>query len=949
MEYRNFDLSIQPRHDNCYRVVLLPSEAEECLCDSILSAEMNTLLEKLERGFADDLSPEELLKDANLGQGIVDLELIKEFGDKLYQCLFRGSIRDALFKALGEVERGDDLNLRLRLIIEPPEIARLPWELLFDKKQNLFLCTYDKTSIVRYLKVPPSSRDLTVRLPLRVLVVIPEKDYDLGEELNTAAERKNIETAFAALVQARIVKLDFLDPPVTLSRLYDKLNDGIKYHIFHFIGHGCFDRDVGYLKINPETTEGEEDLSDELKKGWLPADSFANLFTNHRSMKLVVLNSCEGARISSTRPLAGLAPQLFLRNIPAVVAMQYPIFDDSALIFSREFYRKFCRGHQRGLLDPAVISARNRILIGRSNGLDFATPVLLMHTSSGLIFAPEEDDGGPAAPSPAPSVDQVVSIESDVEIDSTQSVPRVARGLKGLPRKIATSIETLDETPRLNAVEQARAENLVLLKREKNLAPEDADHYDLAIGHEERQLAAIRSRLSAAAKTSVRLSVAALLIGFLMLAAAVFGVFNVIGIEDWLQQRVSSAARRAAAAGPFANDRVRVILVDPTNHEVQGFPNQNRADDRAFHAQLIDALAVAGARVVALDISLYGENAADVELAAAIERAAQKGTQVLVGVEGVTDTGQPQDPFPLKLQETLKNRWGNINVGLGYELGSIDFSGFHVVTRHVELGKKITADARPLPNGGVPVSPSLVLQALMPINQDSSSDRAKPLFYENETPQKIKLSSPESNAEEIPVADDEMSFMITMASDAAIDSVRRTYQDVYLHRGDVDFMHRNYGDDRIVLIGYGVENDRHFVSGTRQRYGVEIQANVISNILQRIYARKVPWEINLLVILLMVLLGFLLRSRFGQKLSFPIGFESPTLNRMLKIPVGLLSVTILYFVVIYFVYSRSVYVVDMTPHIVTLFLAYWFYGLRTSRKRKGGAPWSTYVKEPVEV
>jgi CHASE2 domain-containing sensor protein len=146
-----------------------------------------------------------------------------------------------------------------------------------------------------------------------------------------------------------------------------------------------------------------------------------------------------------------------------------------------------------------------------------------------------------------------------------------------------------------------------------------------------------------------------------------------------------------------------------------------------------------------------------------------------------------------------------------------------------------------------------------------------------------------------------------------------------------------------------VEQDRHFVSGTRQSYGVEIQANVISNILQGIYARKVPWGINLLVILLMVLLGFLLRSRFGQKLSIAIGFESPTLNRMLKIPVGLLSVTILYFVVIYFVYSRSSYVVDMTPHIVTLFLAYWFYGLRGRRKRKGEAPWSNYEQEPVEV
>lgn len=920
MEYRNFDLLIEPKENECYKVSLPHAGVEDCLCNDVLSGEMKTILDELEKSVSDELTPENLA--ASVAEGVVDVEQMKRFGGALYECLFRQNIRDAFLEAYGEVRNDDDLSLRIRLIIEPPEIARLPWELMYDKKQDLFLCTSDKTSITRFLQVPNTPRTLTVKLPLRILVAIPLNKKEDDSELETAAERKVVEDAFKDLKQRNLVDIDFVDQPVTVSAINAKLDEK-DYHVFHFIGHGCFESDEGHLRINPEESDGSE-LSDFQKEGWIRADSFANLFTNRHSMKLVVLNSCQGAKISSTKPLAGVAPRLLRRNIPAVVAMQYPIFDDSALIFSREFYRKLCRGRESGLLDPAVINARNMILIQRSNGLDFATPVLLMRTTSGVIFDLKGSDDQ-HEPHHFPPIS--VGVTDFV-------APAVASTPLSVLKSVSRGIRTLDEAPRLKAVEEARTENIALLRLEKDREPAASDHYDQEIEHEEQELALTRRRLQSAAKTSFRLTALALALGLIMLVAAVFGVFNLV--DDWLQQTVWSATSRAAAAGPFGNDQVRVILVDPNEQSVEGFPTGTSAD-RVFHTKLIDALAGAGAKVVAFDINFTENTEADEVFANAVIRAFRKGTQVIVGVNDIKPNGLPKDDFPTQLQDVLRVQWGNTNVGLSYEVGPINRTGPHTVLRHVELGKKITEGATPSPDGGVPIAPSLVLKALMQFDAVSRGP-ATALFYEN--PSMIKLAFQNGVPREIPVADDEMSFMMTPASNDAIASVRRSYQDVLLHLNDHEGLTRAYRG-KIVLIGYGVENDRHFISWKRQRYGVEIQANALSNILQNVYAMKVPWRVNLWIFVLMGLLGYLLRSRYAQKLSFSIGLDSPTLNRILKVPVALLVVTVLYFVVVYFVYRNTMYVVDMTYHIGTLFLAYWIFGLVKTRK-KAPAPVKEY-------
>jgi len=55
------------------------------------------------------------------------------------------------------------------------------------------------------------------------------------------------------------------------------------------------------------------------------ADRIGILLHDHPSLRLAVLNSCEGARNSRNDPFASVASNLVRQGIPAVVAMQFEI------------------------------------------------------------------------------------------------------------------------------------------------------------------------------------------------------------------------------------------------------------------------------------------------------------------------------------------------------------------------------------------------------------------------------------------------------------------------------------------------------------------------------------------------------------------------------------------------------------------------------------------------
>jgi len=260
-----------------------------------------------------------------------------------------------------------------------PELARLPWEYLYNPSRNQFLALSNTTPLVRYLDLPEPDRRLAVKPPMRVLALISSpSDYPA---LDVEQEWARLRTALANLEQQGTAILERLVEP-TLSTLQERLRQS-DVHIFHFSGHGTFDE---------QTADGVLLLENEAKRGQrVPAEYLGTLLHDHRPLRLAILNACEGARSSPINPFVGTAQTLVQQGIPAVIAMQFEVTDTAAITFAQEFYRALAVSYP---VDAAVAEARKAIFI-QDNALEWGTPVLFMRAPDGIILQMQSEDDTP--------------------------------------------------------------------------------------------------------------------------------------------------------------------------------------------------------------------------------------------------------------------------------------------------------------------------------------------------------------------------------------------------------------------------------------------------------------------------------------------------------------------------------------------------------------------------
>lgn len=271
----------------------------------------------------------------------VDQAKLIAFGRQLHQLLFGGKVALLFEQSVGQSPRDQEQGIRIRLRIEAPELIVLPWEFLYWPHKECFLGTSIKYPIVRYLEIFEPLEKLEVTLPLKMLVVIPD-----SPDLDAANEKANLLQILAGL--DKHVQPTFLEDRVTTTSISDALLEE-SFHLLHFIGHGEFKNDQAFLQLNTE--DGDLDYIDD--------SQFASLLVNHPTLKLVFLNSCKGAQTSLSAPMAGMAYRLVKQSIPAVIAMQFAIYDEAAIVFSQQFYHSLFKGRARGRVEFAVSHARN--------------------------------------------------------------------------------------------------------------------------------------------------------------------------------------------------------------------------------------------------------------------------------------------------------------------------------------------------------------------------------------------------------------------------------------------------------------------------------------------------------------------------------------------------------------------------------------------------------------
>jgi hypothetical protein len=244
----------------------------------------------------------------------------RDVGHRLFQALMVGETLGDLSRLRRRAQAaGADVRVSLR--VQPPELAVLPWEYLFDARSD------KREFLGRACMLTRSSGDLSpvpsleVPGPLRVLAMVSlPGDQDA---LDVEQERRHLTEALAPMAADGRMELHWI--PATKAALQAAVNQQ-HWHVFHYIGHGDFDAATGDGRLAFTGPDGGTDF--------VTARQLSAMFGPHPTLRLVVLNACQSAQSSSEDRQSGIAAALVHAGLAAVVAMQFPITGGAAPVFS---------------------------------------------------------------------------------------------------------------------------------------------------------------------------------------------------------------------------------------------------------------------------------------------------------------------------------------------------------------------------------------------------------------------------------------------------------------------------------------------------------------------------------------------------------------------------------------------------------------------------------------
>jgi hypothetical protein len=260
-----------------------------------------------------------------------------------------------------------------------------------------YLCLATNSPVLRHLG-DLRRKPAALGRKIKVLAMVANPP-GFGGRLNVAHEREVLD----ALSNDATVGDRFQLSWVLGDRLDDLINhiNKDRWDIFHFVGHGGFDdgpnaEDSGYVVMGDGKGSAERVFAQDL----------ANTLRLCGSVQLAVLNCCESARGNgSASPGAALARA----NIPAVVAMQYPIADATAVAFTEVFYRALLNGKR---VEQALTTAR--VSMHQKSKVEWGIPVLYSRSSAGdaIRFWSKAPEDTPVAAAAPPDVAAAASLPS---------------------------------------------------------------------------------------------------------------------------------------------------------------------------------------------------------------------------------------------------------------------------------------------------------------------------------------------------------------------------------------------------------------------------------------------------------------------------------------------------------------------------------------------------------
>ncbi len=203
MQYLDFDLEVGAGFGSTYHVL--------AKCEPIGTAAITMRIPFNGLALKDHLKDLRiaLLRSGERRRKLLSREerVVQEFGGSLFDALIAGNVR-SLYDAGRREAACQGVGLRLRMCIQAPELAVVPWEYLYDVRQESYLCLSKQTPLVRYLNLPQSTQALAVTPPLRILgMVASPSDLDT---LDQQPEQRRVSEALKDLIEKHLVELTWL-------------------------------------------------------------------------------------------------------------------------------------------------------------------------------------------------------------------------------------------------------------------------------------------------------------------------------------------------------------------------------------------------------------------------------------------------------------------------------------------------------------------------------------------------------------------------------------------------------------------------------------------------------------------------------------------------------------------------------------------------------------------
>jgi hypothetical protein len=331
----------------------------------------------------------------------------------LGQALLPEAVRDALSTRTTQAKAQGE-GVRLRLMLSGNELNRQPWEFMLlnrgggEAKPSDFLALNPNVSIVRHPATALPAWKVEASQPARMTVALASPGGQGLAPLNVAKEHQIIEQAVAG----KRVKVTWVDR-AKAGDLPDRQHPA---HLFHFAGHGTFDR-VEAVVLG--TYEGKGNLVLDDGTGdpvYLSAETVAVQLAS-AGVRVAVLGACLTAQGDDVSVWGSVAESLLKAELGAVVGMQYAVRDASAIAFADKFYATLLSGLT---IDEAVSAGRIAVLT-KDDVRGWATPVLFLRAPDGLVFPEYAND-----PQLKAERDQV-RLEADVDIDEISGLAIVIK------------------------------------------------------------------------------------------------------------------------------------------------------------------------------------------------------------------------------------------------------------------------------------------------------------------------------------------------------------------------------------------------------------------------------------------------------------------------------------------------------------------------------------------